>query len=359
MAELDWDGLHCQSHIIALNYAKMGYNVFYINRTLQRFPNINHLVRRLKKSTKLGTVNTYKDKPENINVITLWLGPPFKWMRKINQILIKFGLRKIDNKVSLFLTYVPSFNSIDLSNYLKPKKTAYVCYHNFDADTVIKDLLLAEKEVINKADYLFADSLFLKERILKLSNRKKVYRSMPGVYFDLFHKAYRGDEAIKKFTLYYFGCIKNDLDFDLYKQLANYVKIIFVGVIDPSVKNLIPINIELRPPVSNKELPKTLFDADIIGLFYRDCPFVRGIIPAKLFECISTCKPILISGLEEAKPYEDIIYNINGDYKKAISIINNLANSETPEIITKRKEIGMQADWDNRFKEFHKVIEGA
>ncbi|MFM8431332.1 MAG: hypothetical protein ACKOA1_00895 [Bacteroidota bacterium] len=47
VAELDWNGLHCQSHYMAKRFAEEGYQVTYVNRTLQRWPKWRHLASRL------------------------------------------------------------------------------------------------------------------------------------------------------------------------------------------------------------------------------------------------------------------------------------------------------------------------
>src|SRR4029078_11477647 len=142
MAELDWGGLYSQSHVLAKGFAENGHRVFYMNRTLQRWPKLRHLITRLFPKPGLGVTNTDSN-PEGITLINLWVGPPVKWMRFLNRVLIGRKMRNYDVSNPVFITFVPTFNSIDLANYLKAEFTSYICYHNFDADVVVPDLLIS------------------------------------------------------------------------------------------------------------------------------------------------------------------------------------------------------------------------
>ena len=53
-ANNDWNEYWYQRQQYAIYFASLNFNVFYINRTLQRLPNLSHLYRRLKnyKSNK-------------------------------------------------------------------------------------------------------------------------------------------------------------------------------------------------------------------------------------------------------------------------------------------------------------------
>ena len=94
----------------------------------------------------------------------------------------------------------------------------------------------------------------------------------------------------------------------------------------------------------------------MIGLFYNDTNYNKGIIPAKFFECLATKKPILISGLKETLPYSDIVYQIDGSIKKALQVIANLKYTESKDVLNKRDKIAKEADWPKRFYEFFSII---
>ena len=224
-ANNDWNEYWYQRQQYAIYFASLNFNVFYINRTLQRLPNLSHLYRRLKNyksNKKTGTIDY-----QNINIVTLFLLPPVKWLRVINRFIIKLYIKKIPEiqKPLLFITYVPTYNTLDFINIINPLKIVYVNVHNYDdSDYILHDLLMAEKELISIADVLFADSSFNKERIRRKAKNKKVFSSLPGVNYNNFKQAYRGDEHKRNKTLYYYGRIKSDLDLSLYNELSLYLK---------------------------------------------------------------------------------------------------------------------------------------
>lgn len=344
----DWNSLWYQSQQLAINFASLGCRVFYLNRTLQRFPTIRHFKGRFYKKSEL-----YNNKiKKNIYVITPLLLPPFKVLRPINRLLIRRILSSFDISSPLLITYVPTYNTIDIIDIVKPSRIAYVNVHNFDSDKVIKDVIKAERELIKKSDVLFADSYYNKSRLSKLSNNRKIYLSPPGVCYNLFHGSFRGDEATRCKTIYYFGGIGPHLDLPLYNALGEKYKVIFIGVVNPIIRDKISSNIEIRPPVENSKLPKILCDSDILSIFYKDSSYIRGVIPAKFFECLATGKPVLVSGLEEAKPYLDVVYDVEGSVRKALSIIRKLSETETVTRIKKKNKIAREADWSKRFSNF-------
>lgn len=354
VANNDWDGFWYQRQQFACGFASLGSRVFYLNRTLQKLPTIRHFKERFfYKKSKLYNKNTIE---KNIYVITALLFPPFKLLRPINRLLIKKVLSSFDISSPLLITYVPTYNTIDIIDIIKPSRVVYVNVHNYDSDKVIKDVIKAEKELIKKSDVLFTDSHYNMKRLIRLSNKREVFRSLPGVSYKLFSNAFRGDEVIRRQTIYYYGGIGPHLDFSLYNALAEEFKVIFIGVVDPAIRYKISSNVEIRPPVENLKLPKILRDSDILALFYKNSSYIQGVIPAKFFECLATGKPVLVSGLKEVKPYLDIVYDVGGSVSKALNIIRKLPETETFNRLTKKNKIAREADWSKRFKTFIEQI---
>jgi len=354
-----WNGIEYQRHHLARQFAKHGFPVIFIERSPHRWPKfgLKDILEWTLKSGQ-GSSHIAKTIPKGINIIKPRFLPPARWLRPLNREIIKNELSKLHFKCknllnkTILITYVPSYNSIDLINLIKPCVVAYVNIHNYEEATVMPDLLRAEREVIRLSDVFFADSTFNIKRLARLSNRRNIFPSLPGVDYKHFHQANRENEDKQRKTIYYFGGIGPHLDFFLYDNLATKYSVIFVGVIDPVVRRKIPLNIEIRSPVANSELPEILKDADILAIFYKDSPYIRGVIPAKFFECLATGKPLLVSGLSEAKPYLDIVYDVQGSEKKAFEVIQTLPETEIPERLSKRDKIAKEADWTRRFESF-------
>ena len=354
-----WDGFEYQRHHFTRQFAGHGIPVIFVERSPQRWPRFGLKdISEWFLRTGQGASGISKQIPENVHVVSPWFLPPARFLRPLNRRIIKNIFSKVDlnrkktKNGSIVITYVPSYNTVDLIHLLRPDMVAYVNVHNYGEDDVMPDLLEAERELAKKADVLFADSTFHMTRLSRLSGGREVCPSLPGVDYDLFRRACRGDEAGRCGNIFYFGSIKRDLDFALYEALASRIHTVFIGAVAPGVEKEIPPDIEVRPPVSAGELPSVLKDADIIGLFYRDCSSARGTIPAKLFECLAAGKPVLVSGLSEAGSYSDVVYDVSGSAERALEIIRKLPGTETAWRLARRDEIAKEADWSKRFEAF-------
>ena len=142
-------------------------------------------------------------------------------------------------------------------------------------------------------------------------------------------------------------------------DLATTLKVVFIGVVHPSVRKKIPADIEIRPPIANSDLPKILKNADMLGIFYKNSPYIQGVIPAKFFECLATGKPVLVSGLMEATPYLDTVFDVQGLAKIAIKTIKKLPAIMTSARLARQDVLAQEADWTNRFNSFMSCIEKA
>ena len=71
---------------------------------------------------------------------------------------------------------------------------------------------------------------------------------------------------------------------------------------------------------------------------------------------MATCKPLLVSGLKEAKPYSNIIYDVNGSCETALEIISKLQRTESKKKIEQRRKIASEADWSKRYDQFSNYI---
>ncbi len=350
----DFDTLWYQRQALAVHFAKAGHRVFYFNKTPQRWPKPTQTIKWLIKRAKKPKQNHL---PENLRIVKPFWLVPVNILRPINRKLIRRTLKNLDIRNAIVITDVPSYNSLDAIEQIQPEKNVYINIHNYDdSNRIVGSILESEKILTRQADFLLATSEYNTERTTRISGGRKVFRSLPGVDFELFAKAFRGDEAQKVKTICFFGTVYDMVDIDLYSRLSKKFKIIFIGDIIDNVKKLIPNTIETRPAVTQKELAEQLKEVDILGLFYKKSPYTKGVIPAKIFECLATGKPVLISGLEKDPIYSEYVYHFDGSRQAALEIIKNLHQTETREKIKNRRDAAKQADWQKRFESFYSVI---
>ncbi len=357
IANSDWDSFWFQRQELAARFAKAGYDVVYVNRSFQRFPQPHHILRRLLPDQGKGSLKN--EQPDNLRVVTPYWLPPMRGLNTINKAFLRVTRHQIEPvEDALVITYLPTYAAADFIDMIDPLRTVYVNVHNYDGANVLDDLLRAEREVVRDVDILMADSQFNQERLEKISGGRHVYPALPGVDYDRFQTAYRGDEAERRKVIMFYGGIGPHVDFDIYEALAETYDVRFVGVVNPEAEDEVPDNIEILPPVKNHELPDVLEQADVLTIFYRETEFVRGKIPAKFFECLATQKPTLVSGLREADAYPESVYEIDGSASRAAEIIESLPETETDERIQKRQSVAKSADWETRFDHFSRIVLG-
>ncbi len=353
----DWNGFWFQRQEFATRFAADGHRVFFVNRIPQRIPKPGRILRWLFARRQVSTI--VNQVPDGIIVFRPFLLPPFGFFRPLNRLLWKRAWRKLPERPvdPLLITYQPTYSVLDLLPLVSAKRLVYVNTHNYDADpSCPRALLESEAKLVRCADVLMADAAWNVGRLERCKPSVSVHRAMPGVSVERFAAAFRGDEAQRARTIYFFGDIGRHLDVDLYNALTDRFDIVLVGIADASTASSLSPRITLKPPVAPSDLPAALGDADILSIFYKPSPYVNGIIPAKFFECLATGKPLFISGLPETLAFGDVVYAVDSDPQKAVSFADRLAELETEERRKARREVALSADWTERYRQFKERI---
>ena len=331
IANNDWHGLWFQRQEFATRLALRGHRVWYLNRTLQRWPTYHHLKQRLNKQT--FEMNNGISRPTELRIVTPFWLPPTAWLRPLNSLLVRRTFKAIPLKTfPVLIAYVPTYNTLEVIRQVIPGLVVYINVHNYDADSVLSDLLVSERILIRQSDILLADSVYNRERLSRIGGSRSVFPSEPGVDFESFHTAFRGDEAKRGRSVCYFGGIGPHLDLELYDDLTRAYDVFFVGVVSPALRNKLPASIRILPPVNNRALPQIIREADVLAIFYKNSPYVDGVIPAKFYECLATGKPLLVSGLRGLDDHLGTFYDVQGDTEKTLSVLAALTDTETADI---------------------------
>jgi len=347
--DVDWATFSYQTQRIALEMARRGHRVFYVDRTLQQWPRPTHLLQRLPRS---GAKIASTPPPEGIRVLTFLWPPPHRYLRPLNRLLVARSFRGLGILDPLVITYCPSSNILDALEVLKPSYTVYINVHNYDEDRVLPDLLDSERVLAAKADLLMADSRYHRERLHRLSGGRPVSLSLAGVDFQAFRPKRRPIPGKPPRRLGYFGGIGAHLDLSLYNDLAKDLEVTFIGSVDPSVRRDLSPSIRLLPPVPNRDLPSFLSSMDALTYFRAPGEFSKGVLPAKFFECMATGLPFLYSGLPEVSVHDRLVHDVKGSPERARAVLRSLSRTETPARVSARIALGRSADWGRRMREF-------
>jgi len=345
---------HAQN--MANEFLKRGYPVYFVERLPQRMPTTPFSdLRQWLFKEGYGNEHVINITPANLEVLGFRSLPPVQWLRLINRAILKNAFAPYQETLQqgrlLLISYTPTYTHIDLASLLRPSQSVYISVHNYDAPPVLPDLLKAEAQIINSSTVLMADSAFNVARLKRLAALgKPVYQLPPGVDYSQFSRANTGRPSQYK-SLFYFGGIGSHLDLELYNTLAETLEVTFIGVTDNQIKHLLSPRIKRLPPVPARELPALLTSADMFGIFYKKSPYIDGVIPAKFFECLATGKPLLVSGMDETKPYSNVVYECGNSFQTARNIIASLSRTETLKQLTLRQKLARTACWDNRYDE--------
>jgi glycosyltransferase involved in cell wall biosynthesis len=102
-------------------------------------------------------------------------------------------------------------------------------------------------------------------------------------------------------TLLYYGHLhRQHLDFDLLAQLARLRpawQIVLVGPV--KTPQVFPPNIRLVGQQPHEKLRDSIVTADVLLLPYVLNDYTRSVLPAKIYECLATGRPIVAAPLPE------------------------------------------------------------
>ncbi|MEQ1918595.1 MAG: oligosaccharide flippase family protein, partial [Elusimicrobiota bacterium] len=104
----------------------------------------------------------------------------------------------------------------------------------------------------------------------------------------------------------YFGTVWSALDYEAISGLANAgFEVTMIGPVKEPPPPL-PTSVSFLGPVAYEDLPSVISVADALLLPYADTEYNKGVIPAKIYECLATGLPVLSSPLPALKALSDL-----------------------------------------------------
>jgi len=363
ISNIEWS-LQWQRHqIFATFFSHMCRQCIFVESHGKRNPELKDLPRILgrvfrfiSRRGKKPLKKADKNLPENLVVISpLVLPSTHRIFRTINGIVfipsLVRSIKKLGVQKPIIMNYLPTQTSIELIQRLDPCLVVYDCVENFpEYPGVPGDIAKIEEHMFESADLVFTDSNFLYEKASQF--RKETKRIMPGVDYGHFAKADTGRPDYPVKSLCFFGGINDRrIDFALLREISklDHLTVDMIGPVDSKVPPL-PSNVVFHGPVDYSELPEHIKSCDCFLFPYRVTEFTKGIIPAKLFECFATGKPVITTPLPSFFEYAELMY-ICQTAEEAIDIIQNLERHETELKSMRRKELAKKSSWDSRFEE--------
>lgn len=373
ISPISWDFLWQRHQIFMKMFAKKGHRVFYLEN-LNPSPIIDSSVfsKIAKRYNRifLKPFRKEENKIPNLQVITPFIIPfKNKIARMVNEaMLIKFLAFYLKTKIRknpVIWTYLATSSVLKLIDTLKPQFLIYDCV--FDAclhPDSPKDIEITEKKIIKSSDVVFADNQHLFKKCKGINSNTHIIP--PGVDFEHFAFSDANEDpalfhSIKHPRICFFGGI-DEIRLDL--QLIEYIArekpdwniLLFGPVIKTDTASLKLKNIFLNAAVSHEVLPRYLKKMDVLILPYKIIAFTRSILPAKIFECLATGKPIVSTPLEELSFFEKGLIKIAKAKEAFLMFIEEGLTSDDVEGKKKRLKIASENSWAERFKEIQRIL---
>lgn len=299
-------------HNMASELAQRGYRILFVEPLPKRWPRISEFRRVLGRLTGDHVAAGFGQQSlvPGMEIVSPRLFPDAgRITRSINR---RFFVPAIANKLKqdlerplVVINYLPTSASLALMESLQPDATFYHCNNDWSNDPFAPSHEF-EAKLAASVDMVWADSPVNIARMSKIS--KNVVPLSVGVDIDLFARARREPERLTDRPLCaYFGTVRRSLDLELLKKISIRYRLRLIGPVRTSLEGLSK-ETEIVGQVSQEKVPELLHDADVLILPYDQTIHNQGVMPAKLFECLATGKPIIATGLDTVYDYADLFY---------------------------------------------------
>lgn len=350
-----WHFTWQSQHNIATGLAERGYRVRFVEPLPKRWPKANEIGRvwgRLVGNSEAAG-SCYQPLAPGVELVSPRLLPDTgRIAQYINRRYFVPGIARhildIDGVAEdplIVINYLPTSASLALMRALEPDAAFYHCVNDWTHDPYLNGDY--EAELAGAADMVWADSSLNYRRTSSMNDN--VIHLSKGVDSELFARARKEPSPPPQQPLCaYFGSIRGNTDIDLLRKVSHQYRLRVIGPMSESLVGFSPTT-ELVGAVRHDRVPDLLRDADVLLLPYLRTPFNEGLMPAKLFECLATGKPAVVSGLESLGEFDKLFYICDSHD----TFLNTITESlhEPPELRSARIECAEENSYSRRISE--------
>ncbi|MDD5301915.1 MAG: oligosaccharide flippase family protein [Elusimicrobia bacterium] len=301
LSSVEWDAAWQRHHAFAAQWARAGHRVFFVENTGFREPRLRDLGRvahRLRRAWRGGRARLAR-MPKGISVVSpLVLPPTRRLFREANASLLAPRLADILHDRGLrrgpvVFAYLPTATTLALLDRLSPSLVVYDCVDNFyGLPSPPPNLAETEAALMARAGLVLTTSHTLYE------DKKPLHHNVVELHHGVSRAFFLPPPPDRpRRRLCYFGTLWRALDYAPIRALAEAgFEIELIGPVKEPPPQL-PPSVTFRGAFPHEELPAMLADCDALLLPYVNDEYNRGVIPAKIFECLATGRPVLASPL--------------------------------------------------------------
>lgn len=219
-----------------------------------------------------------------------------------------------------------------------------------------------EKKFAQKVDLVFAVSEYLTKKHQKIN--PQTFLAANAVDYQLYRRAQKRSKKTSPPVLGYIGNLSDKVNFQLLCQVAKHFSTLKIVLVGPVVsKNnylgklgkMANVSFLGRKPV--QELPEYLATFDVCLIpFIQDEWLVKASQPLKLYEYLSSGKPIVSTKMDCLGKYQTLVYGTKTS-KEFIKKVSLALKEKNPKLNKERIKIASQNTWDQRFAFINQKME--
>lgn len=297
---------------LARGLAERGYQVYFIEPLPKRWPRINEFGRVWGRLTGQSEAAGICRQPliPGVELVSPRMLPDTgtltRWVnRRLFLPSLEDKLKESIQRPLIVINDLPIPASLELMNSLEPDASFYDCVNDWANDPYmpIHDF---ERSLAGAVDMVWADS---RANVVRVSSMNKtVVQLPPDVDIALFSRARNDPGPLPSRPLCaYFGSVSLSTDIDLLRMVSHQYPLRLIGPLRTTL-NGFSDKTEVVGPVPHHQLPELLRDVDVLLLPYVHSAHNASVMPAKLYECLATGKPTIVSGLTTLHDYSDLFY---------------------------------------------------
>lgn len=363
LSSIDWDAAWQRHQIFAAQFAEAGHEVFFVENSGFRNPGLTDLPRlraKLQHTVFPQETSRVNSIPSGLHVIPPRILPPTtKIFRDSNRALfvpqLAAQLRHMGMRPHpLVICYFPTATTLELLDLLAPRAVVYDCASNFRAHPQAPaDFLNLERALLRRSDVVVCDSDFLYAQ--KLAEHGRVVQIHQGVA-ESFFEAAPPSETFKNAC--YYGTWGQDLEPKLLEALTTAGLSVTVSGFTKGDPPPLPPGVTRLPPARREDLVARLQSFDVFALPYRINPFLLGVIPAKIYECLAMGRPVIATPLPSLLPLKGLIHIAETPDEWAAAA-RRLPETETPELRRERIALAREHTHAAEFRRFRETARTA
>lgn len=350
-------------------------NLLYIETFGIRRPRLaSQDIKRIAKRLR-STSGSWSKSSGNVSVLSPKVIPSHtSFFRAVNRMLFLPSLNKAIRNLRFADPIVWVYNPYAVHYLDAIVDKSLTIYHCVDDLSLVpganKDALdNAERKLLEQADIVFATSQALAEKCMKL-NPQTFYQ--PNVAdFEHFHSVedtslsvHPSIESLKKPVIMFSGNLApHKVDFRLIRHIAESKPEWSLAIIGPrwegqrndQMESLFCLdNVHFLGHIPYPELPEYLKGANILIIPYLKNDVTENIFPLKLYEYLSTGKPVVSTDLASLRSADTLI-SLADDYDSFVNECERLLDN--PDVgKSQRIECAKANTWKKRIDEMSQII---